>query len=169
MEEGLVGADRIAHHIINGAKRIRGDGASIELGDDGRHEAAGQRACHEHGDVSAGRDRLGAPVEQSGPGVHEGWIVTPAICCEFVSFMQQSHNQNVLAAHMFITVPEIFTMMESETTGMLKSVAAEAVKPMSNRTECAARRVDCLSVIIIRGLGFDTFELGVVIEYWAEA
>jgi hypothetical protein len=168
VEEGLVGADRLAHHVINGAKRIRGDGAAIELGDDGRHEAAGQRACHVHADVRAGRGRMGAPVEQSGPGVHEGWIVTPATCREFVSFMQQNHDQTALAAHMFITVPEIFTMMESETTGKLNSAAAEAMKPMSNRTECAARRVDCLTVLIIRGLGFDTFELGVVVE-WAEA
>ncbi len=75
-------------------------------------------------------------------------------------------HQTVTAAHMFITVPEIFTITESETTGMLNNLAATAMKPMSKRTECAARRVDCTTVWIIRGLGF---ELGVEVEYWAEA
>ena len=45
------------------------------------------------------------------------------------------HQTVSVAAHMFITVPEIFTITESETTGMLNSAAATAMKPMSNRTE----------------------------------
>ncbi len=47
-----------------------------------------------------------------------------------------------MQTHIFTMMPETFTMMLSRTTGVLNNVAATPMKPISNKTEWAARRED---------------------------
>ncbi len=95
-----------------------------------------------------------APVQKSPSRVNKRRIVAPAFSVsadclgEFSCVFQRILNRKQLLPHMFTTIPEILTMMESEVTAALMSVAARRMKPMSNKMECEVRFSDWEAMLL---------------------